>query len=288
MNIAVGALIPASAAVALPPAAEADPVYAAIERHRAAYADYDRALRDADVAMLADDPAADTIGDAECSAEAAAIWELVETVPTTLSGLLAMADYAQEFELFSGDIAETFVETTRTALRNLDVSSAPTPSKSPRTRSDAELVELGRQFEVQYLEAVAAENVDEEFISTFVTPKMGDDGYHADSFKEWKCLYSQCGGDRFEKVRADTGFKAEALYNRIMDMPATTIQGFAVKARIATQYILSNLWDKPIGNLDMDKQFFRGLIESICAAAGVPLDPHRFERQRITSTSYVG
>jgi hypothetical protein len=56
----------------------------------------------------------------------------------------------------------------------------------------------------------------------------------------------------------------------IMQMPACTIVGLAVKARHAA-HVMSEYWDAPIDRIDWDAQVVRLLIEAVCDFAHQPL-----------------
>jgi hypothetical protein len=58
----------------------------------------------------------------------------------------------------------------------------------------------------------------------------------------------------------------------IMQTPARTITGLAVKARHAA-YVVSQYWEVPIDRIDWDARAARFLIEAVCNVARVPL-PH--------------
>jgi hypothetical protein len=60
------------------------------------------------------------------------------------------------------------------------------------------------------------------------------------------------------------------IENAIMATPAEGLAGIAVKARVAA-YIVSNYWNVPLGQLDLDARAFRVLIDAICNVAATPL-----------------
>jgi hypothetical protein len=85
---------PAAAIANLTP----DPIFAAIEAHRAAYAERVRCLIAADIMPIsAIPPAAKEAADAAHDAEYEAIIDLIETLPTSAAGVAAVARYAVDF-----------------------------------------------------------------------------------------------------------------------------------------------------------------------------------------------
>lgn len=91
MFIATSAL---TAAPAVPCVAdEADPIFAAIEVHKRANAEYAEATKELFEDTLSPDPVKEEhFGDLERSA----CWDLSTTVPTTLAGLLALLTYVED------------------------------------------------------------------------------------------------------------------------------------------------------------------------------------------------
>ncbi|MCW1994797.1 hypothetical protein [Bradyrhizobium diazoefficiens] len=83
-----------TAAPAVPCVAdEADPIFAAIEDHKRANAEYAEATREVFEDTLSPDPVKEEhFGDLERSA----CWDLSNTVPTTLAGLLAVLTYVDD------------------------------------------------------------------------------------------------------------------------------------------------------------------------------------------------
>ena len=57
---------------------------------------------------------------------------------------------------------------------------------------------------------------------------------------------------------------------RIMQTPARTIAGLAVKARHAA-YVMSQYWEVPIDRIDWHARAVRLLIEAVCHVAHAPL-----------------
>jgi hypothetical protein len=78
-----------------------------------------------------------------------------------------------------------------------------------------------------------------------------------------------------DEIRSTVGIETQLarmapIENAIMAIPAEGIAGIAVKARVAA-HIVSNYWDVPLGQLDLDARAFRVLIEAICDIAGASL-----------------
>jgi hypothetical protein len=78
-----------------------------------------------------------------------------------------------------------------------------------------------------------------------------------------------------DDIRSTVGIETQLarmapIENAIMAIPAEGIAGIAVKARVAG-HIVSNYWDVPLGELDLDARAFRVLIEAICDIAGASL-----------------
>ncbi|MGJ4897483.1 hypothetical protein ACQR2B_17455 [Bradyrhizobium oligotrophicum] len=60
------------------------------------------------------------------------------------------------------------------------------------------------------------------------------------------------------------------IEHEIIQTPASTIVGLGVKARHAA-YVTSQYWEEDLGQLDWEAKAVRGLIEAVCAVAGVAL-----------------
>jgi hypothetical protein len=56
----------------------------------------------------------------------------------------------------------------------------------------------------------------------------------------------------------------------IWDLPADSMVGVAVKARVAA-HVASIYWDVPLNRLDLEARVLRLLVEAICDVAKVPL-----------------
>jgi hypothetical protein len=70
----------------------------------------------------------------------------------------------------------------------------------------------------------------------------------------------------------------EPIERAILTIPADGIAGVAVKARVAA-HVVSNYWDVPLDQLDLDARAFRLLVEAVCNVAGTslpfPSDPSK-------------
>jgi hypothetical protein len=62
----------------------------------------------------------------------------------------------------------------------------------------------------------------------------------------------------------------EPIERAILAIPADSMAGVAVKARVAA-HVVSNYWDVPLDRLDLDARVFRLLVEAICSVAGASL-----------------
>jgi len=113
-------------------------------------------------------------------------------------------------------------------------------SRTTRQRGDdAELLALGRQFDVA--------------LANFL-------------------FLSMCGagdGDAVGRIEAALS-DMEPIERAILAIPADSIAGVAVKARVAA-HVVSNYWDVPLDRLDLHARAFRLLIEAVCSVAGVSL-----------------
>ena len=113
-----------------------------------------------------------------------------------------------------------------------------------RRRDDAELLALGRQFDAA--------------LTKLLSLQMCDTG----------------AVDRIEAFLAGM----EPIERAILTIPADGIAGVAVKARVAA-YVVSNYWDVPLDQLDLDARAFRLLVEAVCNVAGTslpfPSDPSK-------------
>jgi hypothetical protein len=103
-------------------------------------------------------------------------------------------------------------------------------------RDDAELLALGRQFDAALAKLLSLQMRDADAV------------------------------DRIEAFLA----RMEPIERAILTIPANSIAGVAVKARVAA-HVVSNYWDVPLDQLDLDARAFRLLVEAVCNVAGASL-----------------
>jgi hypothetical protein len=111
-------------------------------------------------------------------------------------------------------------------------------------RNDAELLALGRQFDAALTKLLSLQMCDVAAV------------------------------DRIETFLAGM----ESIERAILTIPADGVAGVAVKARVAA-HVVSNYWDVPLNQLDLDARAFRLLVEAVCNVAGTslpfPSDPSK-------------
>jgi hypothetical protein len=75
-----------------------------------------------------------------------------------------------------------------------------------------------------------------------------------------------------DAIRGVEAFLArmEPIERAILAIPADSLAGVAVKARVAA-HVVSNYWDVPLDRLDLDARAFRLLVEAVCSVAGTSL-----------------
>lgn len=100
-------------------------------------------------------------------------------------------------------------------------------------RDDAELLALGRQFDAALAKLLSLQMRDADAV------------------------------DRIEAFLAGM----EPIERAILTIPADSIAGVAVKARVAA-HVVSNYWDVPLDQLDLDARAFRLVVEAVCNVAG--------------------
>ena len=103
-------------------------------------------------------------------------------------------------------------------------------------RDDAELLAFGRQFDAALAKLLSFQLLDADAV------------------------------DRIEAFLA----RMEPIERAILTIPADSIAGVAVKARVAA-HVVSNYWDVPLDQLDLDVWAFRLLVEAVCNVAGASL-----------------
>ncbi len=105
-----------------------------------------------------------------------------------------------------------------------------------KRRDDVELLSLGRQFDAALAKLLSLQRRDPDAIGPI------------DAFLA----------------------HMEPIERAILAMPADSMEGVAVKARVAA-HVISNYWDVPLDRLDLDARAFRHLVEAVCSVAGVSL-----------------
>lgn len=286
-----------AAALAAAPLADQpndDPIFAAIERHRGAYAVWDACLgvrgslekaerpfrllenieNEKAKAALADEHAAD-------DAEQEAFDVLLATPVRTLAGLRALIDYLGK--LSPGFHEDDLVEGLLGSLGKTLSSISP-----PTLADDAELLELGRQLEpllarwstrAREGDLEQAEIERECYASTGVhpdfMPKRGEPGYEEYERTRLAIIERQHSDPKrdAEDEREYTRINREVkpILKSILSQRARTIAGLAVKARAAA-FMEDDLWrdeDENVSAYDLEHPLL-GLIEDICRMAGVP------------------
>jgi hypothetical protein len=105
-----------------------------------------------------------------------------------------------------------------------------------KRRRDAELLALGRQFDAALAKLLSLQ---------------------------------MRGADAIGRVEAFLA-RMEPIERAILAIPADSMPGVAVKARVAA-HVVSNYWDVPLDRLDLDARAFRLLVEAVCSVAGASL-----------------
>jgi hypothetical protein len=133
----------------------------------------------------------------------------------------------------------------------------------PPTDNDAGFRTLEEKFDELIAELLAVQRASGEFAicldhGPLVVDSLKDAG-HADATPE----------ARTKQVEAILA-RLYPIEQAIMQTPARTITGLAVKARHAA-YVMSQYWEVPIDRIDWDARAARLLIEAVCNVARVPL-----------------
>ncbi len=142
---------------------------------------------------------------------------------------------------------------------------------------DAELIALGKQFEV-VLEKHRLINAEHNGL-------FEEAREYAVSRTGWVAGEGNCTDeylDELSKMQARNGFKEvddklmavhrelDPIANRIMRIRARTAAGLRPKLIVAI-FANGKLWDKRIGDLDWHERALRAAVEGACAIAGVEL-----------------
>jgi hypothetical protein len=152
--------------------------------------------------------------------------------------------------------------------------------------SDAELLELGQQFEAAWRDLNKARShfsvLHEEVLDA--TEKLCPDlpesrkdwtSAHASQYNSAQERATEAAGEPYRRAddALDAAFgRCDDLSKPISKILPTTIAGAGVRARVA-MYVAMYWWDGPEPDLDADKGHSRLLIEALCTAAGLPTSP---------------
>ncbi len=270
---------------ALSASAAHDPVFAAIERFRRAdgafraRADYEDELQGAGKELQ---PAS---GDYRTQEMVAIVEEtvgarraLANAVPTTPQGLAALIALVHEqsleldeflFEERLGDELDeqmSFITSLNAAVRGM-------ADYEPSAAADAELIALGNehdQYVARFRASVSAwEPLFEEHKRCLQEWRSKHPSYSSKAFGKAYSVIMRKLEKRAPLPHPDDilDARSDELSHIIMNMPATTIAGLAVKARLAA-FSAPNLWKASDANADWDDLCIRKLIDSVLTAAG--------------------
>jgi hypothetical protein len=133
-------------------------------------------------------------------------------------------------------------DTRQTMGKNYKFLRRKASQAERRRRDDAELLALGRQFDAALAKLFSLQ---------------------------------MCDADAVDRIEAFLA-RIEPIERAILKIPADSIAGVAVKARVAA-HVVSSYWDVPLNQLDLDARAFRILVEAVCNVAGASL-PFRSDR----------
>jgi hypothetical protein len=171
------------------------------------------------------------------------------------------------------------ITSRRSLLAGLAVSpiiAAPAVLAAGAPTDDAELIELGRRFD----EGVA---IWEAAQPDYWAASAGFDQALADHREElslaqkengvegWSAVCRRVAGHHDAVISKWNDFLEEnvdPLQERILKLPAFTVAGLAVKARVLG-FNKSRAWDREPPDLDYDLAIIRNLVENACALVGV-------------------
>ena len=164
--------------------------------------------------------------------------------------------------------------TRRTAVMTIAAAAVPSAAiANIPSNPDAELIALGRWFDA-LAEEHAALSVRLAPLAVIYDERMAK--AHADSMDraEMVALLSRIRDDlgmpplmaRSEEILDVTNDPMVA----IMEMPARTIEGLAVKARVAA-FACSHMWNENDDDADWDHLMARQLMRAVCDLAGCRL-----------------
>lgn len=247
---------------------DADPALVAISAHKAAYAAWLPHLKATSEAI----PGTESYREGEAAAEAPRTREgeayeaLIGTPPTTLAGLIALADY-----LPGAVLRNAVVDDDDDGFRALSAVCSAVKELADR---DAELVSLGQQYDTLHARWLAAEEANREPASRCAAAVQKAEHLTGDDYTAaMRLAWHLPGVDEAHQAKEDAFEAIEPVAEVILQRPASTPAGFAAKARV----LIWGLW--PGGqygqtaeedlNGDYSKRCARLFIESACAAAGV-------------------
>jgi hypothetical protein len=140
-------------------------------------------------------------------------------------------------------------------------------------RPDAELIALGKQFDAldrQYTDARRRQDpIDKAFRRLIHTHRPNQPSTLSDERAFYQGLWDQaeaeCGGP-VKPHPDDISEQIGPLTTTIIDIPASTIEGLAVKARVA-RHACWHFYETSDEDADWDHQMARGLIDAVLKAA---------------------
>ncbi|CAO4183477.1 hypothetical protein [Methylorubrum aminovorans] len=244
-----------------------DPAIAAITAHKAAYAAWLPHLKATSEAI----PNTANCRECEAAAEVPRTHEdkayeaLIGTPPTTLAGLVALADY------LPGAVLRNAVVDDDDGLRALSTVCSAINDLAVR---DAELLALGRQYDRLHAEWLAAEEANREPARRCAAAVKRAEHLEGDDYTAaMRLAWHLPGVDEAHQAK-EAAFEAiEPVVEAILAFPASTPAGFAVKARVLIwgQWPGGQYGETAEDDLhnDYGRRCARLLIESACAAAGV-------------------
>jgi len=248
----------------------ADPVFAAIEAHRASWvtlkAAIDRAERargnrgapPKDIQARDDADAAEHAADA---AERAAMAALQQTPPTTATGLKAALGY---FVKWDDDIPQDTGAYLQTILRSPPSPIAAIPAAALAAPDDAELLTLAAEIE-------SRRKLLEDF-QTRIKPL--DDEWEAVPDDAAYAFSHMSGREQALKELDGIFEETDLMLDRMRALPARTRAGMAAKARTILMFCLLRFddgWKGPGINLDWEKDHARALLGEIAGMSEAEL-----------------
>jgi hypothetical protein len=186
------------------------------------------------------------------------------------------------------DSPNTTSPSRRAVLAGISIAAASVPVSVVAQSGDRELTALGEQLDALLPELTAArlasyaavDAADEEAwrragLDEHHDGKGGGDPLTEDEQRRlWamlKVVRAELGTESAIAACDEVWRRADIIHRDIIALPAHGLAGVAVKARAAAVLVLAQLWDEPMRDLDREDEITRNLIESICAAAGMPL-----------------